>query len=177
MVPLLALSIALTCFSVAFWVTKKGVFRGREGGGSLANMMALSHLPSSFTVIKMNRFLRGWAEVRASHLTSHKLTTREVNVKLMRKGGGLVNPTCRQTLRPFLVIHCATSAQPCSCKASLNRPSVLPPVRKVMHFKNQTAQVELSTERGHSVAPVPMKAGGGVWNKVLLTRNTQTANR
>lgn len=37
---------------------------------------------------------------------------------------------------------------------------MLPPVRKVMHFKNQTAQVELSTERGHSTGP---RAREGRW--------------
>lgn len=44
-------------------------------------------LPSSFTVIKMNRVLRGWAEVRASHPTSHKLTTQEVNIWTDEKRG------------------------------------------------------------------------------------------
>lgn len=42
--------------------------------------------PPSFTVI-MNQDLSGLAEVHASHLTSHKLATQEVNVKLMRGGG------------------------------------------------------------------------------------------
>lgn len=95
----------------------------------------------------------------------------------------MVNLTCPQTLQnlvwPFLVLRCATSAQPCSYKASLNRPSVPPPVRKVMDFKNQIAQVELSTEQGYSTGPHAHlgKGGGGASNKVLLTRNTQTANR
>ncbi len=43
--------------------------------------------PLSFTVIKMKWDLRGWAEVCVSNLTRHKLTTQEVNVKLVREEG------------------------------------------------------------------------------------------
>lgn len=84
--------------------------------------MALSRVPSLFhSDKKMNRDLRGWAEVRANHLIGHKLVTpRGKCYKLMGGGGGgLGEPG-------FLFIHCATSAQPCSYEASLNRPSVPP---------------------------------------------------
>lgn len=107
--------------------------------------------PPSFTVI-MNQDLSGLAEVHASHLTSHKLATQEVNVKLMRGGkgrrggagvGGLGEPEPNNILQNLAWTHCSSSsavlhsAQPCPYKASLNRPSVPPPVRKVMHLKTR----------------------------------------
>ena len=80
---------------MAFWVTKEGVWGGvgREVG-HWPTQRPYHTSPLSFTVIKMNRDLRGWAEVHVSHLTSHKLTTQEVNVKVMRKRGVLVKLTC-----------------------------------------------------------------------------------
>lgn len=62
-VPLLALSIAPTTFSKAFWVTKEAGLVGRVGHEPL------SHSPPllSFTVIKMNRDLSYWAQVHMRH--------------------------------------------------------------------------------------------------------------
>lgn len=86
-VPLLALSIALTCFSVAFWVTKEGVW-GREGGGSLANIMALSHFPSFFHSDKNEPRPQGlgWGPCESPN-QSRIGDTRGKRHKLMGEGG------------------------------------------------------------------------------------------
>jgi len=127
--------------------TKEGGWGG-EGGGSLATQWPYHASPPSFTVI-MNQDLSGWAEVHASHLTSHKLATQEVNVKLMRGKGGrglvvLVNLNQITYFKTWLglivrhhplhLLHCA---QPYPYKVSLNRPSAPPLVRKVMHLKTR----------------------------------------
>lgn len=106
----------------------------------------------------MNRDLRGWAEVRVSHLTGHKLVTQEVNViNWWKKRGGLVNLTCPQTLQnlvwtfPFssLCYICPTLfLQSLSEQAKCASPG-----KKGNAPKNQIPQVELSTERGYSTTP------------------------
>lgn len=142
-VPLLALSIAPTTFSKAFWVTKEAGLGG-QGGGSWANTMALSHSPISFTVIKMNRDLSYWAQVHMRHelVTWWGWTNRR---------GEKVRWAQSWHSTPPLVIHRATSAQHCSYKASLNGTSVPPSTTTVMHFKPNSTTWTLQS--GATAAP------------------------
>lgn len=126
---------------MAFWVTKEGVWGGGGEVGHWPTQRPYHTSPLSFTVIKMNRDLRGWAEVHVSHLTSQKLTTQEVNVKVMRKKGrfgeadmltdtstpGLAFP--RLSLRyicPTLFIQSLSEQAKCAS-----------PGRKLMHFNTR----------------------------------------
>jgi len=150
--------------------TKEGGWGG-EGGGSLATQWPYHASPPSFTVI-MNQDLSGWAEVHASHLTSHKLATQEVNVKLMRgeRGegvGGLGEPEPNNILQNLAWTHCssssAASATLCptlSLQSLSEQAKCASPGKKSNALKNQIAQVELSTEQGYSTTPMPLKAGG-----------------
>lgn len=79
--PLLALSIALTCFSVAFWVTK-GSQLGLVGwvggsGGSLASTRALSRFPS-FLFFFSSQWLK-WSETSGAGLKSVRVTWPDIN--------------------------------------------------------------------------------------------------
>lgn len=76
-----------------------------------------------------------------------------------------MNLTRRQTLQnlvwPFLVVRCATSAQPCSHKASLNRPSVPPPGKKGNALQHQIEQVELFHRAGQQHRTLRVRLGRG----------------
>lgn len=103
----------------------------------------------------MNQDLRGWAEVHVSHLTSNELTTQEVNVRLMRRKGVLVNLTCRQdTSKQGLASPCHSLCYICPTlflqSLSEQAKCASPSKRKGNALRNQIAQVEPSTEQGCS---------------------------